>query len=98
LITTGNNAKIDAYATAISVMPKEKAIAFLKNLDEIGFILVDSQSSIMYGNLNKFVKFEFLDYNETATMETISKNKKTKINMEKSFIHPDTNNPKIIKP
>ncbi|MDM5271608.1 FAD:protein FMN transferase [Sulfurovum sp. zt1-1] len=98
LITTGNNAKIDAYATAISVMPKEKAIAFLKNLDEIGFILVDAQSSIIYGKLDKFVNIEFLDYKDTATMEIISKNKKTKTNIDRSFIHPDTNNPKMIRP
>lgn len=98
LFTTADNSKIDAYATAISVMPKEKAILFLKNMDDIGFIIVDSQGKIMYGNLNNLVKFEFLDYNDTATMKSMSKNNKTKTTIEKSFIHPDTINPKVIAP
>jgi len=98
LFTTANNSKIDAYATAISVMPKGKAIEFLKKLDDIGFIIVDSQSKIIYGNLDKLLKFEFLDYNDTATMKSMSKNSKTKINIETSFIHPDIINPKVIRP
>jgi len=98
LFTTANNAKIDAYATAISVMPRKKAIEFLKTLDDIGFLIVDSQSKIIYGNLDELLKFEFLDYNDTATMKSMSKNNKTKINIEKSFIHPDTINPKVIRP
>jgi len=55
LFAHANNAKIDAYATAISVMPKEKALAFLRAHDEVGFVLVESNGKIMYGNLEKFV-------------------------------------------
>ena len=98
LFTTANNSKIDAYATAISVMPKEKAIEFLKKMDDIGFIIVDSKSKIMYGNLDKLVKYEFVDYNDTVTIKSMSTNNKTNINREKSFIHPDTINPKVITP
>ena len=98
LFTIANNSKIDAYATAISVMPSEKAIAFLKKLDDIGFIIVDSQSKIIYGNLDKLLNFEFLDYNDTATIKSITKNSKTKIDIKRSFIHPDTTNPKLITP
>lgn len=98
LFTTADNSKIDAYATAISVMPKEQAIVFLKKMDDIGFIVVDSQGKVMYGNLDQLVKFEFLDYNDTATMKSMSKNNKRKISIEKSFIHPDTINPKVIAP
>ena len=96
LFTRANNSKIDAYATAVSVMPIDKALAFLKKLDDIGFIIVDSQSKIIYGNLDKLLKFEFLDYNDTATIKSMSKNSKIKIDIERSFIHPDTKNPKVI--
>lgn len=98
LFTRANNSKIDAYATAVSVMPSEKAIVFLKKLDDIGFIIVDSQSKIIYGNLDKLLDFEFLDHNDTATIKSISKNSKTKIDINRSFIHPDTSNPKLIAP
>ena len=60
LFTHANNTKIDAYATAISVMPKEKALAFLKAHDEIGFVLVESDGKIIYGNLEKFVELQDL--------------------------------------
>ena len=60
LFTHANNTKIDAYATAISVMSKEKALAFLKAHEEIGFILVESDGKIMYGNLEKFVELQDL--------------------------------------
>jgi len=55
LFTNAYNAKIDAYATALSVMPKKKALAFLKAHDEIGFVLVKYDGEIVYGNLEKFV-------------------------------------------
>lgn len=98
LFTSANNSKIDAYATAVSVMPSQKAIAFLKKMDDIGFIIIDSRSKIIYGNLDKLLNIEFLDYNDTATMKSISKNSKTKRDIKKSFIHPDTTNPKLITP
>jgi len=48
LFTTADNAKIDAYATALSVMPKAEALAFLKNKEDIGFVLVDNEGKILY--------------------------------------------------
>ncbi len=98
LFTTADNSKIDAYATAISVMPKEKAISFLKKMNDIGFIIVDSQSNIIYGNLDQLLKYEYIDYNDTATMKSMSKNSKENTIIEKSFIHPDTTSPKVIAP
>ncbi|MBT8344629.1 MAG: FAD:protein FMN transferase, partial [Sulfurovum sp.] len=65
LFTTANNAKIDAYATALSVMPKAEAIAFLKENKDIGFVLVDKEGKILYGNLTDIVAIEWLDYKET---------------------------------
>ena len=55
LFTHADNAKIDAYATAISVMPEDVALAFLKEHDEIGYILVKSNGNVVYGNVEKFI-------------------------------------------
>ena len=96
LFTRANNAKMDAYATALSVMPKEKAFTFLKQHDEIGFVLVDDKGKIIYGNLENFVALTWLDYNEKATSPNMTINIKTKSNKDNSLIHPDTTNPKEI--
>ncbi len=96
LFTTANNAKIDAYATALSVMPKDEALAFIKELKEIGFVLVDVQGQILYGNLTGLVNIAWIDYSEKATNPSISKKSKAKSNSERSLIHPDTSNPKLI--
>lgn len=94
LFTTANNAKIDAYATAVSVMPKEKAFAFLKQHDEIGFVLVDDVGKITYGNLENLATFKWLNYNEKATSPSMPTNANTKSAIENNLIHPDTTNPK----
>lgn len=96
LFTIADNAKIDAYATAISVMPKEKALEFLKNLNNIGFVIVDNQGSILYGNLTDLADITWLDYREKPTIPSINKNNNTNSNIDKSLIHPDTNKPKEI--
>jgi len=96
LFTHANNAKIDAYATAISVMPEDVALAFLKEYDEVGFILVKSDGKIVYGNVEKFVSLTWLDYKEKATIPNNSKKSKTKSASESSLIHPDTITPKMI--
>ena len=59
LFTIEDNSKIDAYATAVSVMPREEAIAFLKKHKEIGYVLVEADGNIVYGNLEKLVKIEW---------------------------------------
>ena len=96
LFTQGDNTKIDAYATAISVMSKEKALDFLKAHDELGFVLVQSNAQIIYGNLEKFVTLTWLDYKDKATITNISKSTNTKSAIVSSFIHPDTSKPKEI--
>ena len=96
LFTKANNAKIDAYATALSVMPKEKAFIFLKQHDEIGFVLVDDKGKIIYGNLENLVTLKWLHYNEKVTSPNITINTKIKNNKDNSLIHPDTINPKEI--
>ncbi len=56
LFTHADNSKIDAYATAVSVMPKEKALDFLKKHKEIGYVLVEPDGKVIFGNLEKFLK------------------------------------------
>ncbi len=94
LFAHSNNAKIDAYATAVSVMPREKALDFLYQHKEIGFVLIDKDGKIIYGNLEKFVSLKWLTYNEKATNPNIPKKIKTNSVIESSLIHPDTTNPK----
>lgn len=96
LFTTANNTKIDAYATALSVMPKTKALAFLKDLKHVGFVIVDNRGEILYGNLTDLIDIEWLDYREKPTIPSITKKSKTNSNIDKSLIHPDTSNPKVI--
>jgi thiamine biosynthesis lipoprotein len=96
LFTTANNTKIDAYATALSVMPKAEALKFLKNLKDIGFVIVDKEGKILYGNVTDLVDIEWLDYKENPTKPSMSKNNNTNIDIAKSLIHPDTTNPKVI--
>ena len=59
LFTQASNAKIDAYATAISVMPEEEALAFLKRHKEIGYIIVATNQKIYYGNVDTLVEVEW---------------------------------------
>ena len=96
LFTIANNAKIDAYATALSVMSKTEALAFLKKMKEIGFVLVDKEGKILYGNLSGLVSIEWLDYKEIPTNPSMNKNKTIKADMATSLIHPDTTSPKLI--
>ena len=55
LFSIGNNTNIDAYATAVSVMPVDLAIQFL-NKKKFGFILIlNSRQMIFSKNINDFV-------------------------------------------
>jgi thiamine biosynthesis lipoprotein len=96
LFTTANNAKIDAYATALSVMPKAEALAFLKHREEIGFVLVDKEGKILYGNLTDLVTVEWLDYKDIPTNQSMSKKKAINTDTATSLIHPDTTSPNVI--
>ena len=93
LFTTANNTKIDAYATAVSVMPRMKALDFLKDHPKIGFILVDRKGKILYGNLKQLATLTWLDYSEKATSPSKNINTTTNSPIEINLIHPDTNNP-----
>jgi thiamine biosynthesis lipoprotein len=56
LFSTQSNALLDAYATAISVMPKDKALAFLKKHTELAYVLIDVKRKVYKGNLLKLLK------------------------------------------
>lgn len=94
LFTHADNTKIDAYATAIAVMPRKKALDFLHQHKELGFVLVGKEGKILYGNLDTFVSLHWLAYNEKATIANIPKKSSTNSASEISLIHPDTTNPK----
>ena len=96
LFTDGDNTKIDTYATALSVMPKEKALVFLKAHKEIGFVLIQNDGEIIYGNLEKFVTLSWLHYKEKATIPNINRNNNTNSAKVNNLTHPDTTKPKEI--
>jgi len=96
LFTTANNSQIDAYATAISVMPRDKALSFLKKMQGIAFVLVDKNGKILYGNTKNLIDIRWLDYKENASNESKSTNEETNATIANSFIHPDTSHPKEI--
>ena len=59
LFTKADNSKIDAYATAVSVMPKEEALSFLKKHKELGYVIVEADGNIVFGNLHELVQIEW---------------------------------------
>jgi len=63
LISYESNAYIDALATAISVMPLEKALSFLEKHKELGYLLVTTDLKLIFGNLESFVTHD-IKYNE----------------------------------
>lgn len=77
-------------------MPKDKALALLKDHKDIGFVIVDNQGKILYGNITDLVDIEWLHYNEKPTIPSINNNNNTNSDIDTSLIHPDTSNPKVI--
>ena len=56
LISSLASSDLDAYTTAVSVMPKEVAYAFLKSID-VGYIILQSDLKMIYSsNISKYVK------------------------------------------
>lgn len=89
LFTKADNTKIDAYATAISVMPKERAFAFLNAHKEIGYVVITQDGRVHYGNLDGLVSLEWLEKREKSTKSKT--NTKSSINapIKNSLTHPD---------
>ena len=55
LISRGPNSDIDAYATAASVMPREKAVAFLKQRDLAYILITAAGERIVSENIDRYV-------------------------------------------
>ena len=55
IVTQADNTLSDVMATAISTMPKEVALKFVKSQNDFGYILITPQGEIIKGNLEKFV-------------------------------------------
>jgi len=90
LFSVANNSQIDAYATAISVMPKAQAYVFLEAHSEIGFILVESRGKIVLGNYEGLVEVLSLDSNDSSIISNKSKNTNINNPSKISLIQPYT--------
>jgi len=55
LVSFKSNAYVDALSTAIAVMPLKKALSFLKEHHELGYLLITTDNSVYFGNLDSFV-------------------------------------------
>ena len=55
-----NNSTLDAFATAISVMPKKEALKFLKKHQDISYIVIFLDKSIDYYIYNNSLSIKFL--------------------------------------
>jgi len=55
IVTQADNTLCDVMATAISTMPKDIALTFVKNQNDFGYILITPQGEVIKGNLEKFV-------------------------------------------
>jgi len=97
LFTKANNTKIDAYATAISVMPKEKAFTFLRTHKEIGYMVMTHDGTIHYGNLDGLVSLEWLEKSDNATKSNTKTNNNTNPLIKSNLTHPEVSRPKEIK-
>ena len=62
LISKLPNADLDAYTTAVSVMPKRKAYEFLQSL-HVAYIILDAQNNLTVSeNINDYVDDLFINY------------------------------------
>jgi len=63
IITQNNNTLCDAMATAISVMPLDKALEFVKSQKSFGYFLVTNNKEIIQGNLEDLIIINDIDTN-----------------------------------
>ena len=76
LIGTVDNASLDAYTTAVSVMPVEKAVSFLEK-KKLGFILI-TKNCYLQGSFNS------LYLKDLTFLSDLKECKKTQINSHKN--------------
>lgn len=97
LFAYGDNSRLDALTTAISVMPKALALSFLANHNELSYILVESNGTILFGDRKNIIDIVWLDYNETPNIQSNTKDSNIYNRSETNLIHPNTSNPINIK-
>jgi thiamine biosynthesis lipoprotein len=68
LIDKGDNTRIDALATAVSVMKENKAIAMLKKLN-IGYVLIQNNGTIIKSDMPNGVSITFI--NDISAPDTV---------------------------
>ena len=91
LFTKADNTTIDAYATAISVMPMQKAFDFLERHEELGYIVMTRDGAIHYGNLDTFVSLEWLEKSDKSTKSNTNIKSSINVPIIHNFTHPDAN-------
>jgi len=77
IVSFENNAYVDAMATAIAVMPLKKALSFVKEHKEFGYLLIATDNKIYFGNLDSFVTHNIANEHENANAKENLKNQKT---------------------
>lgn len=89
LFSVGDNSRLDAFATAVSVMPIQKALEFLSTYEEISFILVKSDGNILYNDKQHLLNITWLPHKEMATIQTSTANNDAYIKSVNTLTHPN---------
>jgi thiamine biosynthesis lipoprotein len=97
LFKQGDNSKLDAYATAVSVMPPEEVHLFLSKHHDISFVLVDTQGKIYYNDSANLIKIKWEPYHERTTLQPITQNNPVKAKTSTTLTHPIISRPVHIK-
>ena len=97
LFSLANNSRLDAFATAVSVMPKPLALSFLNRFADISFILVETDGTILYNDKQNLLDIEWIPYKEDATIQTNTESKDAYTKSIKSLTHPNISHPIEIK-
>jgi len=76
LVSFESNAYVDALSTAIAVMPFNKALSFLKEHNELGYLLIRTDKSLYFDNLDSFVTHNITNEEKNSNYKKSLKNQK----------------------
>lgn len=93
LFMQGDNSKLDAYTTAVSVMPPQHALLFLSKHPEISFILVDTGGEVYYNDQANLIEVEWEPYHARTTLQAITPNSSVKAKTNNTLNHPNISKP-----
>jgi len=77
LVSFESNAYVDALSTAVAVMPLKKALSFLKEHNELGYLLITTDNSLYFGNLDSFVTYNITNDEKNRNYKKSLENQKT---------------------